>query len=217
MGHGAVRARRAHQHDLRRHQHHPVARPAGPQDPDGQRRQAAQVRREDASLRRRKRHRRSDVRIHHAAGRPGRQSHQADDGNRHEGVPESGRSRRRRGAVSARGRPSGVRLLLCADGQDRAGQAGFRRQFLQGQAGHRALLFRAAAAGNRDADPPGALRFGQPDGAGCRPVLSWQYIALNCRTRAPLQGLSTDHPPTLRGLDPCPISSSKKSPCSAPA
>ena len=96
MGHGAVRARRAHQHDLRRHQHDPVARPAGPQDPDGQRRQAAQVRREDQDLRRRKRHRRSAVRVHHAAGRPGRQGHQADHGNRHEGVPESGRSRRGR-------------------------------------------------------------------------------------------------------------------------
>jgi alkylation response protein AidB-like acyl-CoA dehydrogenase len=33
VGHGAVRARRPHQHDLRRHQHHPVAGPAGPQDP----------------------------------------------------------------------------------------------------------------------------------------------------------------------------------------
>ena len=31
VGHGAVRARHPHQHDLRRHQHHPVARPAGPQ------------------------------------------------------------------------------------------------------------------------------------------------------------------------------------------
>jgi alkylation response protein AidB-like acyl-CoA dehydrogenase len=46
-GHGAVRARRAHQHDLRGHQHHPVAGPAGPQGAGRQRRQAAQVRQED--------------------------------------------------------------------------------------------------------------------------------------------------------------------------
>ena len=44
MGHGAVRARRPHQHDLRRHQHHPVARPAGPQGAGRQRRQAEEVR-----------------------------------------------------------------------------------------------------------------------------------------------------------------------------
>ena len=66
VGHGAVRARRPHQHDLRRHQHHPVARPAGPQDPDGQRRQAARVRREDQGLRRRERPGRVDVRVRHA-------------------------------------------------------------------------------------------------------------------------------------------------------
>ena len=44
MGHGAVRARQPHQHDLRRHQHHPVARPAGPQGAGQQRRDAEEVR-----------------------------------------------------------------------------------------------------------------------------------------------------------------------------
>ena len=41
MGHGAVRARRPHQHDLRGHQHHPVAGLAGPQGAGQQRRHAA--------------------------------------------------------------------------------------------------------------------------------------------------------------------------------
>ena len=44
MGHGAVRARHPHQHDLRRHQHHPVAGPAGPQGAGQQRRHAEEVR-----------------------------------------------------------------------------------------------------------------------------------------------------------------------------
>ena len=44
MGHGAVRARRPHQHDLRRHQHHPVAGPAGPQGAGQQRRHTQEVR-----------------------------------------------------------------------------------------------------------------------------------------------------------------------------
>ena len=44
MGHGAVRARQPHQHDLRRHQHHPVAGPAGPQGAGQQRRDAEEVR-----------------------------------------------------------------------------------------------------------------------------------------------------------------------------
>ena len=89
-----------------------------------------------------------------------------------------GRSRRRRRALPARGRPSGVCLFLRADGEDRAGEAGFRRQLLQGQAGDRAFLLRAPAAGNRDADPPGALRVGQPDGAGRRSVLIVSTILL---------------------------------------
>ena len=45
MGHGAVRARRPHQHDLRGHQHDPVAGPAGPQGARRQRREAEEVRR----------------------------------------------------------------------------------------------------------------------------------------------------------------------------
>jgi alkylation response protein AidB-like acyl-CoA dehydrogenase len=44
MGHGAVRARQPHQHDLRGHQHHPVAGPAGPQGAGQQRRVAEEVR-----------------------------------------------------------------------------------------------------------------------------------------------------------------------------
>ncbi len=44
MGHGAVRARRPHQHDLRGHEHDPVARPARPQGALRQRRQAEEVR-----------------------------------------------------------------------------------------------------------------------------------------------------------------------------
>jgi alkylation response protein AidB-like acyl-CoA dehydrogenase len=110
--HRAVRARCPHQHDLRRHQHHPVARPARTQDPDGQRRQAEEVRRPGAGLGRGERHRRGHERVHHAAGRSGRQGQQADHGNRHESLPEPGRSRRRRGALPARGRPSGLQLLL---------------------------------------------------------------------------------------------------------
>jgi alkylation response protein AidB-like acyl-CoA dehydrogenase len=55
VGHGAVRARRAHQHDLRGHQHHPVAGPAGPQGAGRQRQEAQEVsaRRSPPSSRRR--------------------------------------------------------------------------------------------------------------------------------------------------------------------
>ena len=53
---GAVRARCPHQHDLRGHEHHPVARPHGPQDPDGQRRQAACVRQDGHRVHRGERH-----------------------------------------------------------------------------------------------------------------------------------------------------------------
>ncbi len=51
-GHGAVRARRAHQHDLRGHEHDPVARPAGPQGARRQRREAEEVRQAGRGVRR---------------------------------------------------------------------------------------------------------------------------------------------------------------------
>jgi alkylation response protein AidB-like acyl-CoA dehydrogenase len=75
------------------------------------------------------------VRVRDPAGRTGREGHQADHGNRHEGLHQPGRSRRRRRALPARGRPPGVQLLLRADGEDRAGQEGFGRQVLRSEAG----------------------------------------------------------------------------------
>ena len=94
----------------------------------------------------------------------GEKVHEADDGDRHEGLAEPGRSRRRRRAVPAYRRPPGVRVLLGADGDGRAGQASVGRSVLQGQARHRALLLRQAAAGNGDDDPSGARRFEVADG-----------------------------------------------------
>jgi len=88
------------------------------------------------------------------------------------GLPEPGRSRRRRRALPARRGPPGVQLLLRADGEDRAGQAGFGRQVLCGQAAHRALLLRPPVSGNRDADPPGTFGCIEPAGHGRRPVLN---------------------------------------------
>jgi hypothetical protein len=67
-----------HQHDLRRHQHHPVAGPAGPQGAGRQRRHAEEVRQEDRRVRRGRGRQRSDAGVRQPAGRPGRQGHQAD-------------------------------------------------------------------------------------------------------------------------------------------
>ena len=53
MGHGAVRARCAHQHDLRGHQRHPGARPARPQGAARRGREASPVRQAGQRLRRR--------------------------------------------------------------------------------------------------------------------------------------------------------------------
>ncbi len=77
-------------------------------------------------LRRRGGHERGHAGIHQPAGRPGRQDHQADHRARHEGLPEPRRSGRRGGGLPARGRPPGVRLLLGAHGEDRAGEEGQR-------------------------------------------------------------------------------------------
>ena len=65
MGHGAVRARRPHQHDLRRHQHHPVAGPAGPQGAGQQRRHAEEVRQAGGRAGGGGRRQREDGRVHH--------------------------------------------------------------------------------------------------------------------------------------------------------
>jgi hypothetical protein len=97
-------------------------------------------------------------RVRHAAGRSWRQGQQADHGNRHEGFPEPGRGRCRRRALSARGRPPGLCLLLRPHGEDRTGEAGFRRCVLQGQAGNCPLLLCATVAGDRYADPAGTFR-----------------------------------------------------------
>ncbi|MCK7494990.1 MAG: acyl-CoA dehydrogenase C-terminal domain-containing protein [Comamonadaceae bacterium] len=86
VGHGAVRARCAHQHDLRGHQHHPGAGPAGPQGAGRQRRQAEEVRQADRRVRRGRGHQRGDAGVRQPAGRPGRQGHQADHRARHEGL-----------------------------------------------------------------------------------------------------------------------------------
>ena len=53
-------------------------------------------------LRRGRRRQREDAGVHQPARRPRRQGHQAHDRDRHEGVPEPGRSRRRRGRLPAR-------------------------------------------------------------------------------------------------------------------
>ena len=86
-----------------------------------------------------------------------------------QGLPESGRSRRRRGRLPAGGRPPGARLFLGADGAGRAARDRGRqhRSVLPGQAADRALLLRQAVPGDGDADAHGA--FGQQAADGHRP------------------------------------------------
>ena len=99
----------------------------------------------------------------------GEQGHQADDRDRHEGVQESRRSRRRGGRLPARLRPPGVRLFLGAHGQGRAREGSRRRRsVLRRQAGDRALLFRQAAARDGGPDPHRARRRCADDGRWTR-------------------------------------------------
>jgi alkylation response protein AidB-like acyl-CoA dehydrogenase len=73
MGHGAVRARQPHQHDLRRHQHHPVAGPAGPQGAGQQRRHAEEVRQAGGAAGGGRGRQREDGRVHQPGGLLGEQ------------------------------------------------------------------------------------------------------------------------------------------------
>ena len=101
----------------------------------------------------------------------GEQGHQADDRDRHEGVPEPRRGRRRRGRLPARLRPPRLRLPVGADGQGRAREGIVGRHVLRRQAGDGALLLRQAAAGDGRAHPQRARRRGADDGARRRSFL----------------------------------------------
>ena len=124
------------------------------------------------AVRRGRRHRRSDAGVRQPARRPGRQGHQADDRDRHEGV----RATRTRWAPRRSTTCASCGHLVFAYFWARMAKvalekAGRRRSVLQGQAGHRALLLRQAAARDGDADPHRARRLGAADGDGRGAVL----------------------------------------------
>ncbi len=120
MGHGAVRARQPHQHDLRRHQQHPVAGPAGPQG-----RWATTAPRSKkfgklvAKLVEEEGVNEKMSRVHQPDRGPGRPAHQVHDRDRLQGLPEPRRGGRRRGGLPARGRPLRVRLPVRPHGAGR--------------------------------------------------------------------------------------------------
>ncbi len=78
----------AHQHDLRRHQHHPEPGPAGPQDPGQQRRHAEEIRQADRGAGRRRGRQREDGRVHQPDRVSWRQAEQTHGRDRLQGFPE---------------------------------------------------------------------------------------------------------------------------------